>query len=203
MRRSWKAASVVLAALVVVGCWPRISRERLPDHLSPTSLFEAYPYAQDKASEWSPNALLEGASAGYKRQEDTWEPNRFTYVFVDTEQQEYLMIVMNLDTGVVQTHPSHPIEGSMVSTFQFFLEHNPLDEQAALEIADNALGNQVALSCKNPELAVRGHGFGERQYWAITYTAYEPTWRVVGELSVDGITGEVVSPRDLTDRCGE
>lgn len=196
-----KALLVFLVTLAVLGCWPRISQERLPDELSPTLLLEGYPYAQAKAREWSRMALLEGATAAYKWQGDTWKPNRFTYVFVDTEQREYIMIVVALDTRVVQIHPPRRIEGSMISTFPFFLEDNAVGEEQALEIADRALGSEVSLNCTNPELAVRGHGFGQNQYWGLTYTAYEPMWRVVGELSVDAITGEVVASKDLTRHC--
>ncbi|MGB3906143.1 MAG: hypothetical protein WBB22_14625, partial [Anaerolineae bacterium] len=78
-----QAILLFLAALILLGCWPRASRESLPDELSPTSLLEGYPYAMEKAKEWSPIAFLEGASVGYRWQEHSWKPNGLSYVFVD------------------------------------------------------------------------------------------------------------------------
>jgi hypothetical protein len=199
----WRCVLVCVAATLVAGCWPRAQTEGLDAHYHPTTLVEGYEYALDKATEWSPASFLEGASVGYKWEQQTWRPHRLSYVFVDAQRQESMLIVLRLETQMAELNPGVPLEQSQASTLPFLLAENPVDEREALEIADAALGNYVVLNCRNPELALRGHGLGERQYWAVTYTASEPTWRVVGELSVDARTGAVVSPRDLTGACQE
>jgi len=198
---TWKTLSVVVAASILLGCWPRISSEHLPDELVPSSLLEAYPYAQARAAEWSRKAFLEGASAQYKREGSTWIASRLSYVFVDIELGQYTMLVTELDSRVIQIHPPRSIEGSMVSTLPLFLEDNPLDEREALRVADGALGNEVIVSCRDPEVVLKGSGFGDHQYWGITYAAHQPLWTVVGELTIDAITGELVSLRDFTRDC--
>jgi hypothetical protein len=190
-----------VAAAFSVGCWPRAQKETLDPGFHPTTLLEGYDYAANKAHEWSPASFLEGASAGYRWKQQLWEPYGLTYIFVDTQRHEYTMIVLRLETHVAELNPPVPIERSAVTTLPFLLVENPVDEQEALEIADAALGNDVVLNCSNPELALHGVGFGEDQFWGVTYTAYEPMWMVVGELSVDAVTGAVVYQRDFTDAC--
>jgi len=145
--------------------------------------------------------LLEGASARYKREGSAWTANRLSYVFVDIELGQYTMLVIEPDSRVIQIHPPRSIEGSMVSMLPFLLEDNPLDEREALRIADGVLGNEVMLNCRNPEVVLKGTGFGDNQYWEVTYAAYQTLWTVVGELSVDATTGEVVAVRDFTHDC--
>ncbi|NIN70022.1 MAG: hypothetical protein GTO63_36140 [Anaerolineae bacterium] len=193
----------LLAVGLLVGCWPRTSKERLADDFKPTSLLDGYPYAVQKANQWSPKAFLEGASVGYRWQDHSWKPYGLSYVFVDAEQRESMLIVIRLDTRVAETNPPVQIEYSQVSTLPFFLLGNPVGEAEALEIAHKVLGDRVVLKCRNPEVTLRGRGFGEHQYWGLSYTAREPLWRVVGEVSVDAISGEVLTPEDLTHYCNE
>jgi hypothetical protein len=192
------AASVLL---LVAGCWPRISKEKLPADVLPTSMVEGYPYARERARDWCPTAFLQGANASYRLEDSIWRLYGLSYVFVDTDRDQYAMVVLNLEDGLVQIHPPTPIQRSLVTTSPFFLHDIPIQEDEALEIADYTLGGTVAQKCSSPELALRGSGSGEDQYWDITYAAQQPMWTVVGELSLDAITGEVVVLEDLTRSC--
>lgn len=201
--RSARSVMVCVTVALVIGCWPRTREEALDRGYHPETVVDGYEHAVDKATEWSPTSFLEGASASYSWQDNRWRPYRLSYVFVDAQQRESMLIVIRLETRVAELNPAVPIEHSQVSTLPFLLPENPVGEREALGIADSALGNDVVLKCSSPEAALRGDGFGDNQYWALTYTAHEPMWRVVGEVSVDAKTGEVVFVRDLTHHCQE